>query len=882
MRHFKALVFSVAVAGVFTHPVFAQTLPAGVTPQMMQQFQSMSPAQQQALAKQYGIGLPASNTTLDESAYELGAVGEPLQQPDFEEMSQESITDEDDTEAKLSMRFGLSLFDQEVSTFAPTDNAPVPVNYRLGVGDQLVVQLFGKENDQLTLGVDRNGDVVFPRLGLMTLAGLTFDDARQLIKTRVTQQLIGVDAVVSMGRLRAIGIFIAGEVRVPGAYSVSALTTVTQALFQAGGITEIGTLRNIQVLRQGVTVANFDVYNLLLRGDAANDIRLQSGDVVLVPPYIGIAEVVGEVKRPMIYEIKEGETIADLLSMAGSFSARAYPKLSILTRLATNGALPTVKSLNLYDPETLKGPVFDGDNLKVAATGDARSNIVTLTGAVVREGEFGWHPDLRVSDIITNARADLPREADLSFAVIVSYKNRLLDIEVKQFNLLNAIESPGSSADPVLREFDRILIFSQPQLEAEEGAGYSEIDDPNRSISIEADSGNGRQQRSAATNHNNSSNNSNSSDASLAGGEVDVVVANTRERLLAPVVRKLISQARENQPSQVISISGAVQAPGMYPLFEGSTVAGLIAAAGGVLDSAYLLSAELRHIRQQDNGTMETDYREIDLISAFDNPSQYLLSSRDHVTVRNIPDWNPTESMTITGEVEFPGEYLIQPGETLADVVKRAGGFTPDAFVSGAIFTRVEVAKREADRAQAFSRQIRTTYASRLLTEETPNSTLQEIVEVTETLDQFEGKGRLLIDLPLALAGDTAANLEVENGDVLVIPVYNPTVTVVGEVLEARSHSYDSNYGVSDYIGLSAGLTVRADDSAIYVVKANGSVAQLNNNWWRFDGSKAQVEPGDTVIVPINNQYRDTLTNWKEITAILYQGLVSVAVVAGL
>ena len=176
---------------------------------------------------------------------------------------------------------------RDVSTFAPTDDAPVPESYRLGVGDQIVVQLFGKENDQLNLQIGRSGDISFPKLGSITLSGLTFEDARDLIKTRVEQQLIGVDAVVSMGRLRAINVFMAGEVAVPGAYSVSALTTVTQALFQAGGVTDIGSLRNIQVRRAGSVVATFDTYDLLMKGDVSDDIRLQSGDVVYVPTLHG-------------------------------------------------------------------------------------------------------------------------------------------------------------------------------------------------------------------------------------------------------------------------------------------------------------------------------------------------------------------------------------------------------------------------------------------------------------------------------------------------------------------------------------------------------------------------------------------------------------------
>ena len=826
MRHFVGFTFLMVASVVFTQSLLAQGLPAGVTPQMMQQVQSMSPAQQQALAKQYGVQLPT--TIVEVPGVNVGSVGTPLTQPSAPPATKPA-SEPSEVKLKAAERYGRSLFDQNVSTFAPTDDAPVPETYRLGVGDQLVVQLFGKENEQLVLQVDRNGDVVFPRLGSITLAGLTFEDARELLKARVTQQLIGVEAVLSMGRLRAIGIFIAGEVRVPGAYSVSALTTVTQALFQAGGVTNIGSLRNIQVRRQGVSVATFDAYDLLMRGDAVNDIRLQTGDVVFVPPYGGVVEVAGEVKRPMVYELAGGETVADLLEMAGSFTQQAYPKLAVLTRISNQGALPTVESLDLYESSTLTSSVINGDVLRVPATGGQLGNVVTLKGAVNRGGAFGWRSGLRVSDIISDTRTDLKREADLSFALIISYKNALLDIEVKQFSLVGAMQAPQSDADPILREFDQILVFSLPDLEGEEASG-----------------------------------------------------TDTRGRLLAPILAKLRAQAREDEPVQTVSVSGAVQAPGSYPLFEGTTVASLVRAAGGLLDAAYLEATELRQLREQRGGEILVSYREINLKDALDNSTDYTLASRDHLTVRQIPDWNPQESVVIEGEVEFPGTYLIQPGETLADLVTRAGGLTEDAFAEGAVFTRVEIARKQGERARAFSRQIQTNYASRMLTEETTNASLAEVIEVTAALDQFEGNGRLLIDLPLALTGSRAADLQVEDGDMLVIPMYNPTVTVVGEVMESRSHSHDSNYNVKDYIGLSAGLTVRADDSGIYVVKANGSVASLDSGWWRFDTAKIQVEPGDTIVVPVNMQYKESLATWQAVTSILYQGLVSIAVVAGL
>ena len=459
-----------------------------------------------------------------------------MNQDDIEALSPDKTEEVD----KLARgHYGRTLFSRAVSTFAPTDDAPVPESYRLGVGDQLIVQLFGKENDQLNLQVGRSGDISFPKLGSITLSGLTFEDARDLIKTRVEQQLIGVDAVVSMGRLRAINVFMAGEVTVPGAYSVSALTTVTQALFQAGGMTEIGSLRNIQVRRAGSVVVTFYSNDLLKKGDVSKEILLQSGDVVFVPPYTGVIDLEGEFKRPMVYELVGGETFGDVLVMAGSFTRDAYPAMSTLTRQSDVLGLPEASTMDLSDERQLLFAAMDGDKLVVPKVGSLVANSVMLRGAVTRPGSYGWTLGMRLSELLSDARRDLARDADLGLGLIVRQKNAILDIVVLAFDLASVIASPGTDVDPFLEEFDEVLIFSRVDL------GLKDME-------------------------------------------------SSRQVLLEPVIKKLSSQARQGEPVQIVSVSGAVRAPGDYPLIAGATVDTLISTAGGLTDSAFLEAAELR------------------------------------------------------------------------------------------------------------------------------------------------------------------------------------------------------------------------------------------------------------------------------------------------
>lgn len=861
LRKFQNVILAVCIIAL-PLKAFAQSMPAGIPPSVLSQLQAMTPAQQQALAEKYGFSIPnASSMDSQESA--IGMPGEQLT-PRTDLLEAQALNSELEAWLLENMsqeepdrdRYGQSLFDSEISTFAPTDNAPVPGSYRLGVGDSLTVQLFGKENEEVNLQIGRTGDVTFPRLGSITLSGLTFEDARDLIKTRVAQQLIGVDAVVSMGRLRAINIFMAGEVAAPGAYSVSALTTVTQALFQAGGVTDIGSLRAIEVRRNNKAIARFDSYELLMKGNSKGDIRLTSGDVVYVPPFQSEVDVTGAVKRPMVYELLGGETAEQVIAMAGSLSRTAFPASTLLVRTSDDQGLGVAQTIDLTSDSGKATPIKNGDVLSVPEIGDLISNSVALKGAVTRPGNYGWFPGKRVSDLIGDSRRDLAPDADLKFGMIVRQKNALRDIEVIDFEPAAVILMPRSELDPELNEFDEVLIFSLVTADLVDAA------------EAEAEA-----------------------EAAAEGIIQNVVMKDEEEPdeeektargdLLEPVISKLRSQARENEPVQLVSVSGAVRAPGTYPLTKASSIATLINAAGGLADSAFLQVAELRRLTEQLNGEVVSEYIDINLRARSDD-RDLTIQSRDHLTVRNIPDWSPTDEIIVEGEVTFPGRYRIKQNETIADVVARAGGLTPDAAPESAIFTRESLAIAEAEQAAQFTREIQTAFATRLLTEETTSQSMSDVNEVIEALKATEGIGRLLIDLPGALSGDRNANIVVTDGDRLIIPKISNTVTVIGEVKRAGTHTFQDELSLDDYIDLSAGFTRRADDGGIYVVKGNGSVVNLERDLWRFTNNDAGLDPGDTIVVPINTQYKESLASWREITQIVYQSVVSIAAVAKL
>ena len=829
----------------------------GIDPAMIAQIKSMPKAQQAALAKQYGIDLNSVNRTGTSTKTPLAQQGEPLQQRtnqgfiyndesanDRETLFNQWLMQQQTNQSQLDKddslpRYGMDLFNQDVSTFAPTDNAQVPSDYILGIGDELVVQFFGKESQELILEVNRDGQINMPRLGNINVAGLLFTDATALIKDKVANSLIGVNAVVSMGRLRVINVFMAGEVKIPGAYSVSALTTISQALFQANGLTEIGSLRNVQVKRQGKIVATFDVYELLLRGNSTQDIRLQSGDVVFVPTYEALVEISGEVKRPMLYELANNENITDAVAMAGGITSSALNSQIMLVQRSTNNNLAQVVSIQLDDPKQVATRLVDGDQIKVLPLSEALTNSISIKGAIVRPGNYGWYQGLRVSDIISDIRQDLDKTADLKYSIIVREKNAQLEIEVIQFSLVDALLNKGSVADPILSMHDQIIVFNN--------VSTTTFDQQKNS----QESG------------------------------VDQVTINSRDTLLDPILDKLRSQAKEGAPVQIASISGAVKSPGQYPISGQYTIGDLIDAAGGFKDSAFLQSVELRRITEQADGNIKAQYQEYDASSS-SKLSSIIVQSRDNLNVRENIDWNPEDSIEISGEVKFPGTYLIRSGETINDVLQRAGGIDTLAFVDGAIFTRQTIADLESQRAKEFAQTVRRDYASSILTEEVNNSTFEEIFSITNQLEEFEGQGRLLIDLGGALAGDENANITLMDGDKLFIPKRANTITIVGEVRRQGSHSYQQSLDIDDYLALSAGMTKRADDAAIYIVKANGSVVIPNTSLTSFSQADARLQPGDTIVIPVNGQYKDSIPFWRDITQIIYQGTVAIAAVAAL
>ena len=353
--------------------------------------------------------------------------------------------------------FGYDLFQGVPSTFAPVKDIQVPIDYVVGPGDTFNVQLYGNETGSYSLTVGRDGRIKFPKLGPISVSGMGFDAAREALEHRVSQQLIGTQVSVTMGDLRSIRVFVLGEAEKPGSYTVSGLSTMTNALFVSGGVKTIGSLRNIELKRNGHTVSVLDLYDLLLRGDTSGDHQLMPGDVIFIPPIGLTATVYGGVRRPAIYELKKEKTAEQLIEIAGGLSADADAGLSQLERIDSS-RLREMRNINLNSEAGRNTEILNGDKLRVPAIRPTLENSVELSGYVFRPGAFQYRAGLRLTDVL-GSFDELRPNADRHYVLIRRVTPPDQKIVVISADLDRALSARGSAADPELQPRDRIIVF---------------------------------------------------------------------------------------------------------------------------------------------------------------------------------------------------------------------------------------------------------------------------------------------------------------------------------------------------------------------------------------------------------------------------------------
>jgi polysaccharide biosynthesis/export protein len=729
--------------------------------------------------------------------------------------------------AKALEPFGYELFEGAPVTFAPATDVPVPRDYVIGPGDQVRVQLFGRENVDHRLVVNRDGTLNFPQVGPVEVAGMGFQEMREVLQRRVSEQLIGVTAGVSMGELRSIRVFVLGDVRRPGSFTVSGLSTMTNALFASGGVTPVGSLRNVQLKRNGELVQRMDLYDLLLNGDNRNDARLQPNDVLFVPPRGPTVAVAGEVQRPAIYELSHERTLGEAVRLAGGLTAEASPGAVRLERIDPAGGR-AVQTVDLGDDAGRGVTVRSGDVVTVDPVLEMFTEHVTLAGHVHRPGAYGWTPGMRLSDLVRSVN-QLRADADRHYVLIRRHPDISGPIEILSADLAAALSEPHGPRDPQLHNLDEVTFFD------------------------------------------------------LSSGRVAIM-----EPLLETLRRQAIfgQPAREVTVRGTVRAPGTYPLEaGMRISDLIRAGASLADSAYGMV--AELTRYEVRDDARR---VVATEIVDLAAVLAGDPAADIPLQAFDFLNIKQISEWRRQASVELRGEVRFPGDYPIERGERLSSVIARAGGLTEHAFLEGSVFLREDLRRREREQIDRLVDRLEADLGS-IAMQASRAAALGAGAEQSFAVGQAlltqlrsaEPIGRLVIDLPAVLRGDAGHDVILRDGDRLMIPERSQEVMVLGEVQYATSHVYRRGQRRGDYIAASGGLTANADERRVYVVRADGAVlASDGSRQWFRNTAGTEIRPGDTIVVPMDVDRMPALAMWQSATSILFNLAVAVAAIAGI
>lgn len=719
--------------------------------------------------------------------------------------------------------FGYEIFRNSPNAFVPGTDIPVPADYVLGSGDVVQLDMYGQKTVSYNLTVTRDGTITVPELGPVSVGGMSFAAATAAIQGRVRQQLIGMQAHVTLGDLRSARVLVLGDAEHPGTYVVSGMATVTSALFAAAGVKEIGSLRDIQVRRGGQLVRHLDLYEVLLHGNTGDDVRLQPGDAIFVPPVGHTAGIDGQVRRPAIYELKSEGAAGELVELAGGLSPEADARRVTVERVEASQRR-SVLTIDLTTPAGRQFKLVSGDVLRVPSVRPTLENAVAVEGYVYKPGSYQYRDGMRISEVIPSVD-ELKPHADIHYLLIRRESPSTRRITILSADLQAALDRPGSEADLVLQPRDRIQVFDLD-------ANRDNVVDP---LMMEL-----RRQ-------------------GTPGALASVVTVNGSVK----VPGRYPLEAGMHV-SDLLRAGGGLQ-DAAYANAAELTRYGV---GGGEQRSA-----ELRQI-------------DLSAILRGDPAADVALQPYDVLHVKEMPEWRRVEEVDIAGEVRFPGRYQIRRGETIHSLVERAGGLSPLAFADGAVFTREELKVKERQQLDRLATRLQSELAALSLQASQTNPQATQAVGVGQSLlDQLRDAkpvGRLVIDLGRIVAGGKSAlhsDVTLRNGDRLVVPRQNEEVSVLGEVQNPTSHLYQPGFKRDDYVAMSGGVSRRADTAHIYVVGANGSVGAVTGGWLH-PSRGGGIKPGDTVIVPLDAEQMRPLTLWTQVTTIIYNLAVATAAVA--
>jgi protein involved in polysaccharide export with SLBB domain len=800
-------------------------------------------------------GTQAQQRALEEAR--LLAIERPSPPTEFQLLVRASV-------GKLLPVYGDSLFRQVPTTFAPLREVNVTPDYVLGPGDQLVIRVWGQVNFNAQVTVDRSGSVYLPQVGEIHVAGLPYSQVRQKIQDATSHIYKSFNLDVQMGQLRSIQVFVVGQARRPGNYTLSSLSTLVTALFATGGPSVQGSLRDIQLRRNGQTVTHFDLYDLLLLGDMSKDAPLLPGDVIFIPPVGPQAAVAGSVRVPAIYELKGKTTVDEALQFAGGLSSTASLLHASLERVDQDNSRK-VLDLKLEGAD-LTAPLRGADVLRVIPISPQFQNTVTLRGNVAESGRFAWRPGMKLSDIIPDSKALVTRD----------YWERR-----------NQLGVPGP-------EF-KAEYSNNPDQYLRDAYGYRRL--PN-GVTL-----NGQQQNNPAQGQNQNPNPS------------QTVSPNYDQNSLTGLNGQIYDQSGLSQ-----LYTGANNNPSSNPPQndnQSNTLGGLslgnqqrqLSWNGGALprpplnlvlpvpeiDWSY---AVIERLNPMTLATSLVPFNPGKLVQDHDAAQDLTLQPGDIVTIFSqvdisVPQSQRTKFVRLEGEFVGAGIYSVGPGETLRELVIRAGGLTSNAYLFGSEFTRestrVFQQQRLAEYLSNLELEIDRSTINTAQSSVTPQDTAATQAEVSASrslVDKFRtlrATGRIVLAInPGASGVDQLPDMPLEDGDRFTVPSRPSTVNVVGAVYDQNSFLFNQRQQVGVYVRLAGGPTRDADAQHAFIIRADGSVVSRQSRSGVFGNTfvSTRMNPGDTVVVPEKVPRPSALRNFVNYSQIFSQLALGAAAIA--
>jgi len=783
--------------------------------------------------------------------------------------------------------FGSSIFRNGVGNLdkLPMD-LPAGPDYVLGPGDGVSIDIWGGVAQRLQRVVDPSGRLALPEVGTVEVSGRTLGDVQRIVQAALRTQFHEVEADVSLSRIRSVRVYVVGEVENPGPYDISSLSTPLNALYAAGGPTSRGSLRHLRLYRGKDMVQEVDAYDLLLHGVHNDLARIQSGDTIQVPPMGAQVTVEGMVMHPAIYELGKETSLADTLELAGGvLPSGTYRHIEVERVVAhekhtmlqldmpeTNDAQAVNKALDDFK-------VQDGDKIRISPILPYSNQTVYLDGHVFHPGKYAYREGMKLTDLI-HSSGDLLPEPYRQHAEVIRLEQPDYTPVVLAFNLGDALA--GKEQDLTLKPFDTVRIFGKYDFEDQPVISVSgEVRDPGDHVT------NGvTRLRDAVYLAGGTTPDAELDDAQVfrhtEDGKLKVINVDLKKALendpkdnvlLEPKDRIFIHRDLNMSDPPTVVIQGEVARPGKYPMGEDMSAADLVRVAGGFKRGAYTETADLTHY-ELINGTNvagESVTIPIGKAMAGEPDTDVRLHDGDVLTIKEVAGWNDVgASIGVKGEVIHPGTYGIQEGERLSSILQRAGGFRSDAYPYGVIFERKQVRQLEEEDRDQLIKQVRMDGANlTLIPEQDTDQKLAKEAAVNQwqsalqKLQEQPPSGRLVIHITKDIKhwANTPADIQLRAGDIVYIPKRPNFVMVEGSVYNPTAVTFKPGKDAGWYLKQAGGPTNTANKKAVFVIRADGSVAGGSGGLFSGGVDRAALHPGDLVMVP-EKAYSGT-TKWK-------------------